>query len=137
MLTSAVVPVAGIGTRMLPATKSQPKEMLPVGKKPIVQYVVEELVSAGIEQILFVTGRGKHSIENHFDFDHQLMLLLRETGTGVLVVNGDRDPFGVPEVADATRLVVLAGESHALSRRPEAVADAVSSWLRDVLGLPR
>ena len=62
---------------------------------------------------------------------------LRETGTGVLVVNGDRDPFGVPEVADATRLVVLAGESHALSRRPEAVADAVSSWLRDVLGLPR
>jgi UTP--glucose-1-phosphate uridylyltransferase len=80
LITSAVVPVAGMGTRMLPATKSQPKEMLPVGKKPIVQYVVEELVSAGIEQILFVTGRGKHSIENHFDFDHQLMRLLRETG---------------------------------------------------------
>src|SRR6266852_5018137 len=76
----AVVPVAGMGTRMLPATKSQPKEMLPVGKKPIVQYVVEELVAAGIEQILFVTGRGKHSIENHFDFDHQLMHSLRESG---------------------------------------------------------
>jgi uncharacterized protein len=62
---------------------------------------------------------------------------LRETGTDVLVVNGDRDPFGVPDSADATRLVVLAGETHALSRRPEAVADAVSSWLRDVLCVPR
>ncbi len=80
MITSAVVPVAGIGTRMLPATKSQPKEMLPVGKKPIVQYVVEELVHSGIEQLLFVTGRGKNSIENHFDFDHQLMRSLRESG---------------------------------------------------------
>jgi predicted alpha/beta-hydrolase family hydrolase len=62
---------------------------------------------------------------------------LRETGTDVLVVNGDRDPFGVPDSADATRLVVLAGETHALSRRPGAVADAVSSWLRDVLSVPR
>jgi uncharacterized protein len=62
---------------------------------------------------------------------------LRETGTDVLVVNGDRDPFGVPGSADATRVVVLAGESHALSRRPEAVADAVGSWLRDVLAAAR
>jgi predicted alpha/beta-hydrolase family hydrolase len=62
---------------------------------------------------------------------------LRETGTDVLVVNGDRDPFGVPGGADATRVVVLAGESHALSRRPEAVADAVGSWLRDVLAAAR
>ena len=67
MIKNAVVPVAGIGTRLLPATKSQPKEMLPVGKKPIVQYVVEELARAGCEHILFVTGRGKDSIENHFD----------------------------------------------------------------------
>jgi predicted alpha/beta-hydrolase family hydrolase len=62
---------------------------------------------------------------------------LRETGTDVLVVNGDRDPFGVPGRADATRVVVLAGESHALSRRPEAVADAVGSWLRDLLAAAR
>jgi uncharacterized protein len=62
---------------------------------------------------------------------------LRQTGTDVLVVNGDRDPFGVPGAADATRVVVLAGESHALSRRPEAVADAVESWLRDVLAAAR
>jgi predicted alpha/beta-hydrolase family hydrolase len=62
---------------------------------------------------------------------------LRETGADVLVINGDRDPFGVPDSADATRVVVLAGESHALSRRPEAVADAVESWLREVLMKPR
>lgn len=85
MITSAVVPVAGLGTRMLPATKSQPKEMLPVGKKPIVQYVVEELVQSGIEQLLFITGRAKHSIENHFDFDYELMRTLRESGKEDLI----------------------------------------------------
>ena len=63
----AVVPVAGLGTRLLPATKSQPKEMLPVGCKPVVQYVVEELTRVGMERILFITGPGKTSIENHFD----------------------------------------------------------------------
>ena len=61
---------------MLPATKSQPKEMLPVARKPIVQYVVEELVQNGIEQILFVTGRNKASIENHFDHDPELVRTL-------------------------------------------------------------
>ncbi|UCF36022.1 MAG: UTP--glucose-1-phosphate uridylyltransferase [Acidobacteriota bacterium] len=76
----AVVPVAGLGTRLLPATKSQPKEMLPVAKKPVVQYVVEELEGNGIKQILLVTGRSKTSIENHFDFDHELTRHLRETG---------------------------------------------------------
>jgi UTP--glucose-1-phosphate uridylyltransferase len=65
----AVVPVAGLGTRLLPATKAQPKEMLPVGRKPVVQYVVEELQSAGLNQILFVTGRKKTVIEDHFDTD--------------------------------------------------------------------
>ena len=76
VIQSAVVPVAGLGTRLLPATKSQPKEMLPVARKPIVQYVVEELVSNGIEQILFVTGRSKASIENHFDHDPELFRAL-------------------------------------------------------------
>ena len=61
-IRNAVIPVAGLGTRLLPATKSQPKEMLPVGKKPIVQYIVEELHLCGIERALFVTGRGKSSI---------------------------------------------------------------------------
>ena len=64
MIRNAVIPVAGLGTRLLPATKSQPKEMLPIGKKPIVQYVVEELARSGCEQFLFVTGRGKDSIES-------------------------------------------------------------------------
>src|SRR5271163_764252 len=67
MIRSAVVPVAGLGTRLLPATRSQPKEMLPVARKPVVEYVVDELAANGIEQILFVTGRNKSSIEDHFD----------------------------------------------------------------------
>ncbi len=73
-----MIPVAGFGTRLLPATKSQPKEMLPVARKPVVQYVVEELVSNGVEQILFITGRSKTSIENHFDDDPELCRTLTE-----------------------------------------------------------
>jgi UTP--glucose-1-phosphate uridylyltransferase len=79
VIRSAVIPVAGHGTRLLPATKSQPKEMLPVARKPIVQYVVEELVSNGIQQVLFVTGRSKASIENHFDHDPELFRTLSDT----------------------------------------------------------
>jgi len=76
----AVVPVAGLGSRLLPATKSQPKEMLPVGRKPVVQYVVEELANVGLKQMLFITGPGKTSIENHFDLNNELTQTLRETG---------------------------------------------------------
>ena len=76
----AVVPVAGLGSRLLPATKSQPKEMLPVGRKPVVQYVVEELTRVRLNQILFITGSGKASIENHFDLNNELTQNLRETG---------------------------------------------------------
>jgi len=76
----AVVPVAGRGTRLLPLTKSQPKEMLPMGRKPVVQYVVEELARCGIGRLLFVTGPGKTAIENHFDIDAELIANLRETG---------------------------------------------------------
>jgi len=76
VIRSAIVPVAGHGTRLLPATKSQPKEMLPVARKPIVQYVAEELIANGVNQILFVTGRNKTSIENHFDLDPELVRAL-------------------------------------------------------------
>src|ERR1035438_170888 len=76
----AVVPVAGLGTRLLPATKSQPKEMLPVGRKLVVQYVVEELTRMNMKRILFITGPGKSSIENHFDLNDELIQELRETG---------------------------------------------------------
>jgi UTP--glucose-1-phosphate uridylyltransferase len=77
VINCAVVPTAGFGTRLLPATKSQPKEMLPVARKPVVQYVAEELVANSVEEILFVTGRNKTSIEDHFDHDPELMSLLR------------------------------------------------------------
>lgn len=76
----AVVPVAGQGTRLLPSTKSQPKEMLPVGRKPVVQYIVEELAQSGLHRLLFITGPGKTSIENHFDLNSELITFLRETG---------------------------------------------------------
>jgi UTP--glucose-1-phosphate uridylyltransferase len=82
----AVVPVAGRGTRLLPLTKSQPKEMLPVGRKPVVQYVVEELTRCGIHRLLFVTGPGKTAIENHFDIDADLIANLRETGKEELLL---------------------------------------------------
>lgn len=76
----AVIPVAGLGTRLLPITKSQPKEMVPVGRKPVVQHIVEELHRSNIDQILFITGSGKDSIENHFDIDRELVETLRERG---------------------------------------------------------
>ena len=76
----AVVPVAGRGTRLLPLTKSQPKEMLPVGRKPTVQFVAEELAASGVRRLLFITGPGKAAIENHFDLDAELIANLRETG---------------------------------------------------------
>ena len=83
----AVVPVAGLGTRLLPSTKSQPKEMLPVGRKPVVQYVCEELTGAGLKRILFITGPGKTSLENHFDVNEELVQLLRESGKEELLTS--------------------------------------------------
>jgi UTP--glucose-1-phosphate uridylyltransferase len=75
-IRKAVFPVAGMGTRFLPATKAIPKEMLPVVDKPVIQYGVEEAREAGIEQFIFVTGRGKHVIEDHFDHAYELESLL-------------------------------------------------------------
>jgi len=85
----AVIPVAGLGTRLLPATKSQPKEMLPIGRKPVVQYVVEELARVGMQRILFITGPGKASIENHFDLNAELIQVLRENGKEDLLAELD------------------------------------------------
>ncbi len=77
-IKKAILPVAGFGTRFLPATKAQPKEMLPVVDKPVIQYLVEEAVAAGIEEIIFVTGRGKRAIEDHFDYSFELSKTLVE-----------------------------------------------------------
>ena len=79
-IRKAVIPAAGLGTRVLPATKAQPKEMLVIVDKPALQYLVEELVSAGIEEILIITGRNKGSIENHFDYSYELERTLEENG---------------------------------------------------------
>ena len=76
----AVFPAAGLGTRFLPATKASPKEMLPLVDKPLIQYVVEEAVASGIESVIIVTGRGKASIEDHFDVSFELEKLLQERG---------------------------------------------------------
>lgn len=75
-----VIPAAGLGTRLLPATKAQPKEMLPVVDKPAIQYVVEEAVASGIKDILIITGRGKRAIEDHFDKSVELENILEKTG---------------------------------------------------------
>jgi UTP--glucose-1-phosphate uridylyltransferase len=79
-IKKAIFVVAGFGTRFLPATKAQPKEMLPIVDKPIIQYLVEEAVEAGIKEIVFVTGRGKQSIENHFDTSFELERVLAQKG---------------------------------------------------------
>lgn len=89
-----MIPVAGLGTRMLPATKAQPKEMLPVGIKPVVQHVVEELTAAGVKRVVFVTGRGKSAIENHFDADPALTGLLRAAGREELLARLDFERLG-------------------------------------------
>ena len=79
-IRKAVIPAAGLGTRVLPATKAQPKEMLVIVDKPALQYLVEELIAAGIEEILIITGRNKGSIENHFDYSYELEKTLEENG---------------------------------------------------------
>ena len=79
-IRKAILPVAGLGTRFLPATKAQPKEMLPIVDKPIIQHLVEEAVASGIKEIIFVTGRGKRAIEDHFDYAAELEQHLRING---------------------------------------------------------
>jgi UTP--glucose-1-phosphate uridylyltransferase len=81
----AIFPAAGLGTRFLPATKAQPKEMLPLVDKPIIQYVVEEAVAAGLETLVIVTGRGKNAIEDHFDVSYELEKILEQRGKSELL----------------------------------------------------
>jgi UTP--glucose-1-phosphate uridylyltransferase len=84
-IRKAVFPAAGLGTRFLPATKAQPKEMLPLVDKPIIQYVIEEAVASGITSIIIVTGKGKNAIEDHFDISKELERLLEERGQTALL----------------------------------------------------
>ncbi|NNN20852.1 MAG: UTP--glucose-1-phosphate uridylyltransferase GalU [Acidimicrobiales bacterium] len=112
-ITKAVIPAAGLGTRFLPATKAQPKEMLPVVDKPAIQYVVEESVDAGLRDILVVTGRGKRSIEDHFDRSFELEHYLE--------IKGRQDELNkVQEIAEMANLHYLRQGS------PKGLGDAVS-----------
>jgi UTP--glucose-1-phosphate uridylyltransferase len=95
-VTKAVIPAAGLGTRFLPATKSQPKEMLPVVDKPSIQYVVEEAVQAGLRDVLVITGRGKRAIEDHFDRNFELEFYLEQDGKDDLL----HEVRSVNEIAD-------------------------------------
>jgi UTP--glucose-1-phosphate uridylyltransferase len=93
-IRKVVIPVAGLGTRLLPATKSQPKEMLPVGRKPVVQYVVEEMIEQDITNIMFITGRDKRTIEDHFDRDPELASYLAQIGEEQLLDETDYEKSG-------------------------------------------
>lgn len=84
-IRKAIIPAAGLGTRFLPATKAQPKEMLPIVDKPTIQYIIEEAVASGIEEIIIVTGRGKRAIEDHFDKSYELEAVLAEKGKNELL----------------------------------------------------
>jgi UTP--glucose-1-phosphate uridylyltransferase len=89
-IRKAVFPVAGLGTRFLPATKAIPKEMLPIVDSPLIQYAVDEAREAGIEQMIFVTGRGKSAIEDHFDIAYELEKTMSERGKDLSVLEPTR-----------------------------------------------
>lgn len=106
-VTKAVFPVAGLGTRFLPATKASPKEMLPIVDKPLIQYAAEEAIAAGINELIFVTGRNKRSIEDHFDKAYELEMELK--------VNGKQD------LLDMVQNVLPNSTSCVYIRQPEAL----------------
>jgi UTP--glucose-1-phosphate uridylyltransferase len=123
VITDAVIPVGGLGTRLLPATRSLPKEMLPLVDKPAVQYVVEELQEAGIKRILFVTGRRKRAIEDHFDADPELERAVGGAASPAgglrIVYTRQRQPLGV---GDALRYADgFAGQSGIVAAFGDAI----------------
>jgi UTP--glucose-1-phosphate uridylyltransferase len=117
----AVFPAAGLGTRFLPATKAQPKEMLPIVDKPIIQYGVEEAIQSGIQNIIIVTGRGKSAIEDHFDVSFELEYLLesRHKKELLAIVRGISDMINVSYIRQKEAL----GLGHAVLRAQELVGE--------------
>ncbi len=116
-----VFPAAGLGTRFLPATKAMPKEMLPIVDKPVIQYAVEEAIASGIDDILIVTGRGKHAIEDHFDHSFELETILGERGQERLL-EMVRQVAGLARVA-YTRQKKALGLGHAVLCARDLVGD--------------
>ena len=153
----AVIPAAGLGTRFLPATKSQPKEMLPVVDKPSIQYVVEEAVRAGLTDILIITGRGKRAIEDHFDRNFELEYYLEQKGKNDLLKEvqetsdlgnihyiRQRDPLGLGHAVSVARehvgdepFAVLLGDDIMVdeSRLLRSMLDVHDRYGRSVLAL--
>ncbi|MDD2909198.1 MAG: UTP--glucose-1-phosphate uridylyltransferase GalU [Candidatus Gracilibacteria bacterium] len=111
-ITKCIIPAAGFGTRFLPATKAQPKEMLPIVDKPVIQYLVEEAVSAGITDIVIITGRGKRSIEDHFDTSFELEHTLVEKGK-------------TKELAEVEKISSLANIAYVRQPVPKGDGDAL------------
>ena len=111
-ITKCIIPAAGFGTRFLPATKAQPKEMLPIVDKPVIQYLVEEAVEAGITDIVIVTGRGKRTIEDHFDVSFELSQTLVEKGK-------------TKELAEVERISGLANIAYVRQPVPRGDGDAL------------
>ncbi|GAC1413963.1 MAG: UTP--glucose-1-phosphate uridylyltransferase GalU [Actinomycetota bacterium] len=122
-ITKAVIPAAGLGTRFLPATKAQPKEMLPVVDKPAIQYVVEEAVRAGITDILIITGRGKRAIEDHFDQNVELEMFLS--------ARGKED-----DLAEVRAISEMADIYYVRQKEPKGLGHAVSVAERHIGGEP-
>lgn len=121
LIRKCIIPAAGFGTRFLPATKAQPKEMLPIVDKPVIQYLVEEAVSAGITDIIIITGRGKRSIEDHFDVSYELEKTLVEKGK-------TRELAEVEKVSNLARIAYVRqpiprGDGDALLRAREWIGD--------------
>lgn len=118
-IRKAVFPAAGFGTRFLPVTKAQPKEMLPIVDKPVIQYLVEEAVASGIEEIIIVTGRGKRAIEDHFDYSYELEKTLVERGKRDLIKE-------VRKIAEMAKFIYVRqpqplGDGHAILCAKEVI----------------
>jgi len=121
-IRKAVFPVGGLGTRFLPATRAMPKEMLPVVDKPLIQYAVEEAAAAGVEQFVFVTGRGKNAIEDHFDIPYELFQTLQERGK-VDVLEAVRRDMPEPGQVSYTRQMRPLGLGHAVWCARDLIGD--------------
>lgn len=137
MIKKAIFPAAGFGTRFLPFTKASPKEMLPIVDKPVIQYLVEEAVASGIEEIIIVTGRGKRAIEDHFDYSYELEQTLVERGKRELIKE-------VRAIAEMAKFVYVRqpkplGDGHAILCAREVVGDEPCAVLfgDDIIDGPR
>lgn len=157
MIKKAIIPAAGFGTRMLPATKSQPKEMIPVVNKPVIQYVVEEAVASGITDILMVIGKGKRAIEEHFDRNYELeqQLIEKEKEAELKVIQSitdianihfiwQKELKGLGDAVSYARqhvgnqpFAVLLGDTITVSKKPviQQLMDVFNNYQAPIIGL--